>query len=94
MGCVICIRAGKQREGNEKQEHGGCRECRASEADLCFSLGVDSISLESIKQQLESMGLRSLWRLQLQDKSKAADKKVSTKLSKGGGKKRNLRQNI
>lgn len=84
MGCVICIRAEKQREGNEKQENSGCRECRASEAILCFHLGTDSISLESIKQQPESMGLRSLWWVQLQDESMAADKKVSTKLRKGG----------
>lgn len=86
MGCVICIRAEKQREGNEKQENSGCRERRASEAIVCFCLGADSISLESIKRQLESMGLRSLWWLQLQDESKAADKKVSTKLRNGGEK--------
>lgn len=60
MGCVICIRAEKQQEGNEKQENSSCAECRASEAILCFCLGADSISLESIKQKLESMGLRSL----------------------------------
>lgn len=93
MGCVICIRAEKQREGNEKQENSVCRECRASEVILCFRLGTDSISLESIKQKPDSMGLRSLWWLQLQDESEAPNKKVSTKLRKGEEKK-NLRQMI
>lgn len=64
---------------------------QASVAILCFCLGADSISLESIKQQLKSIGLRGLWWLQLQDESKAADSKVSTKFKK---KKKNLRQKI
>lgn len=87
MGCVICIRAEKQREGNEKQENSGCGWCSASDATLCFCLGADSISLESIKQQRESTGLRSLWWLRLQDESAAADGAVSTKLRKEGKKK-------
>lgn len=87
MGCVICIRAEKQREGNEKQENSGCAVCSASEAILCFCLAADSISLESIKQKVESMGLRSLWWLQLQDERKAADKKGIYKVIEGRGRK-------
>lgn len=54
---------------------------------MCFRLAADSISFESIKQQLESTGLQSLWWLQLQDESKAAGRKVSTKLGVAGGEK-------
>lgn len=65
---------------NNKNGRGGGFEIsvQASVAILCFRLGADSISSESIKQQLKSIGPRSLWWLQPQDESKAADGKVST----------------